>query len=146
MQNVHSKTYLPGRSWVEDEGTRAKGGTMKRIICSLTLVVALAGLAAVSALAAGGKGSQTITATCGTTSGVTVHASSGQSAWVNNTHWVVLKFQGWFTPAGGTTQSWTKVYGHKYGLVARTTQTCSGSTTDSTGTFMFSATVAKTTH
>lgn len=117
---------------------------MRRSICSLALVVALAGLAAVSALAAGGKGSQTLTATCTTSGGVTVHASNGQSAWVNNTHWVVLRFQGWMTPAGGTTQSWTKVYGHKTGLVARTTQTCSGSTSSPAGTFTFSATVAKT--
>jgi hypothetical protein len=118
---------------------------MRRNICSLTLVLALAGLAAVSALAAGGKGSQTLTATCTTSGGVTVHASNGQSAWVNNTHWVVLKFMGQFTPTGGTTQSFTKTYGHKTGFIARTQQSCTGSMTQSGGTFTFTAWVAKTT-
>lgn len=117
---------------------------MRRITCSLALVVALSGLAAVSAFAAGGKGSQTLTATCTTSGLVTVHASSGQSAWVNKTHWIVLKFQGTFTPTGGTAQSFTKTYGHKTGFVARTQQSCTGSTTDSSGTFSFTAWVAKT--
>ena len=118
---------------------------MRRIICSLTLVLALAGLAAASALAAGGKGSQTLTATCTTSGGVTVHASNGQSAWVNNTHWLVLKLTGQFTPAGGTAlPSFTKTYGHKTGFMARTQQSCTGSITDSSGTFTFTVTVAKT--
>jgi hypothetical protein len=119
---------------------------MKRFICGLTLVFALAGLAVASALGAG-RGSQTLTATCttGTTSTpVTVHASSGQSAWVDNTHYVVLRFTGVFTPAGGTPQMFTKVYGHKRGF--RTpTLTCSGSQSATNGdTFSFTAVVART--
>jgi len=118
---------------------------MRRIICSLTLVLALAGLTAAYAFGAGGKGSQTLTATCTTSGGVTVHASNGQSAWVNNTHWLVLKFWGSFTPTGSTTaQTFTKTYGHKGGFLARTQQTCTGSQTDSTGTFVFTVLVAKT--
>ena len=118
---------------------------MNRRIAAIVLVLTLAALAVSSALAAGGKGSQTLTATC-STGVVTVHASSGQSAWVNNAHWVVLRFTGTFTPAGGTPQTFTKVYGHKTGLMRRTIDTCSGSQTDTSGnTFAFTATVAKTT-
>ena len=62
---------------------------------------------------------------------VTVHASNGQSAWVNNTHWVVLRFTGTFTPTGGTAQTFTKVYGHKTGFLKRTVDTCSGAQSDS---------------
>jgi hypothetical protein len=116
---------------------------MKRIIGAFVLVLALAVTSV--ALAAGGKGSQTLSATCTTSGNVTVHASKGQSAWVNNTHWVVLRFTGTFTPTGGTAQTFTKVYGHKSGFLRRTVQSCSGSQTDSTGTFAFTATVAKTT-
>jgi hypothetical protein len=117
---------------------------VKRGIAAAVLMLTLAALAVSSALGAGGKGSQTLTATCGT-GAVTVHASSGQSAWVNNTHWVVLRFTGTFTPVGGTAQTFTKIYGHKTGLLKRTIDTCSGSQTDSSGTFAFTATVAKTT-
>jgi len=117
---------------------------MRRIICSLTLVLALAGLTAVYAFAAGGKGSQTLTATCTTSGLVTVHASSGQSAWVNNTHWLVLKITGTFTPTGGTAQTFTKTYGHKTGFVSRTQQSCSGVASDASGTFSFTVWVAKT--
>lgn len=120
---------------------------MKRLLCTSAAVLALGGLAAGSALAShGGKGSQTLTATCTVNGTVTVHASSGQSVWVNNTHWVVLTFTGTFTPAGGTPQTFTKVYGHKYGLMKRTKDSCTGSQTDANGnTFQFTATVAKTT-
>jgi hypothetical protein len=118
---------------------------MKRLICGVALVVTLACLTAASALGAGGKGSQTLTATCTVNGTVTVHASSGQSAWVNNTHWVVLRFTGTFTPTGGTAQTFTKVYGNKTGFNPRTKDTCSGSQTDSSGTFSFTALVAKTT-
>jgi hypothetical protein len=108
------------------------------------LVLALAGLAVSSAVA--GKGSQTITASCTTAGNVTVHASNGQSAWVNNTHWVVLRLTGTFTPVGGQPSTFTKVYGHKTGFAHRTTDTCSGSQTDPAGnTFSFQVTVAKTT-
>jgi len=119
---------------------------MKRLICGVALVALLAGLAVSSSLAAGGKGSQTITASCLVNGTVTVHASSGQSAWVNSTHWVVLKFQGTFIPTSGPTQTFTKVYGNKYGLASRTRDQCSGSNSDSSGTFLFTAWVAKTTH
>ena len=116
---------------------------MKRVLTGIALVVLLAAIGVSSAFARGGK--QTISATCIVNGAVTVHASSGQSAWVNNTHWVVLRFTGTFTPVGGTAQTFTKVYGHKTGLLKRTIDTCSGSQSDSTGTFAFTATVAKTT-
>jgi hypothetical protein len=121
---------------------------MKRLICGVALVVTLAGLAVTSAVAAGGKGSQTLTATCtisNVTSSATIHASSGGSAWINNTHWVLLKITFTVTPTGGSTTTFTKVYGHKTGLQARTIGTCSATTSDSSGTFSFMATAAKTT-
>lgn len=117
---------------------------MKRVLTAIALVVLLAAIGVSTALARGGKGSQTLSATCTVNGAVTVHASSGQSAWVNNTHWVVLKFTGTFTPTGGTAQSFTKVYGHKTGFMKRTVDTCSGTQSDSSGTFEFTATVAKT--
>jgi hypothetical protein len=118
---------------------------VKRVLTAVALVVLLAAIAVSTALARGGKGSQTLSATCTANGAVTVHASSGQSAWVNNTHWVVLRFTGTFTPTGGTAQTFTKVYGHKTGLMKRTIDTCSGSQSDSSGSFVFTATVAKTT-
>jgi hypothetical protein len=118
---------------------------MKRMSGALLVVFAFATLAISAAFAGGGKGSQTLTATCTTSGNVTVHASSGQSAWVNGTHWVVLRFTGTFTPTGGIAQTFTKVYGHKNGLLKRTMQSCSGSQTGSSGTFSFTATVAETT-
>jgi hypothetical protein len=119
---------------------------VKRILISIALVTVLAALNVSTALARGGKGSQTISATCTVNGAVTVHASNGQSAWVNNTHWVVLRFTGTFTPTGGTAQTFTKVYGHKTGFLKRTVDTCSGTQSDSSGTFAFTATVAKTSH
>jgi len=116
---------------------------VKRILTAIALVVLLAAIGVSTALARGGK--QTISATCTVNGAVTVHASSGQSAWVNTTHWVALRFTGTFTPTGGTAQTFTKVYGQKKGLLKRTIDTCSGSQSDSTGTFAFTATVAKTT-
>jgi hypothetical protein len=127
----------------------AKGGSMKRLICGVALVVALAGLAVTSAVAAGGKGSQSIAATCtinNVSSPVTIHASSGGSAWLNNTHWVLLTITGTVTPTGGSSTTLTKSYGTKTGLQSRTHGTCSGSQTDSSGTFSFTATAVKTTH
>jgi hypothetical protein len=121
---------------------------MKRLMSIVVVASAFAALLVSAAFGAGGKGHQPpITAMCTTSGNVTVHASSGQSAWVNNTHWVVLRFTGTFTPAGSTTsQTFTKVYGHKAGLVKRgTAQSCTGTQTDSSGTFSFTATVAKTT-
>jgi hypothetical protein len=122
---------------------------MKRLICGVALVALLAGLAVSSSLAAGGKGSQTLAATCtinNVTSPATIHASSGGSAWIGSTHWVLLKITFTVTPTGGTSTTFTKVYGTKAGFHSRTTGTCSGSTTDSSGTFSFVATAAKTTH
>ena len=123
---------------------------MKRLSSLVVVVFAFAALVVASAFGAGGKSphNQPITATCTTSGNVTVHASSGQSAWVDNTHWVVLSFSGQFTPAGGTAGPvFTKVYGHKNGLVKRNTaQSCKGSQTDAAGnTFTFTVTVAKTT-
>jgi hypothetical protein len=51
---------------------------------------------------------------------------------------------GTFTPTGGTAQTFTKVYGHKGGFISRTQQSCTGTQTDSGGTFTFTAWVAKT--
>lgn len=121
---------------------------MKRLICGVALVVALAGLAVTSAVAAGGKGSQTIVASCtinSVTSSVTIHASSGGSAWINNTHWVLLRLTGTFTPTVGTPTTFTKVYGTKAGFHSRTQGTCSASQPAPGGTFSFVATAAKTT-
>lgn len=116
---------------------------MKRLLCAIAVVGVLAGIAVASATSAGGKGSQTLTATCSVLGTVTVHASNGQSAWVNNTHYVVLRFTGTFTPVVGSPSTFTKVYGHKSGFVG-TKYTCMGSQSDSTGTFAFTATVART--
>jgi hypothetical protein len=122
---------------------------MKRLICGVALVVALAGLAVTSAVAAGGKGSQTIAATCtinNVSSSVTIHASSGGSAWINDAHWVLLTISGTFTPTGGSPTTFSKSYGTKTGLQSRTHGTCSGSGSNSRGTFSFTATAVKTTH
>ena len=118
---------------------------MRKSIAVLTIACALAALTATSALAGGsnGKGGQTITATCTILGNVTVHASSGQSAWVNNTHYVTLAFTGTFTPVNGTPTTFTKTYGKKSGFKGQH-YTCSGSQTDATGTFSFTATVART--
>jgi hypothetical protein len=117
---------------------------MTKLTSIAAVVFAAAALIASAAFA--GNGNQTLTATCTTSGAVTVHASSGQSAWVNGTHWVVLRFSGTFTSADGTPQSFTKTYGHKNGFMKRTMQSCTGSQTDTSGnTFSFTATVAKTT-
>jgi hypothetical protein len=113
---------------------------------TFALVLACAGLLVTSAVARGGQGSQTLTASCTVNGMVTVHASNGQSAWVNNAHWVVLRFTGTFTPAGGQPQTFTKVYGHKHGFLKRTVDSCTGSQSEDGNTFVFTATVAKTTH
>jgi len=118
---------------------------MSRIFCVLALASAFAAVAVSSAVAGGssGKGPQTINATCTVLGTVTVHASSGQSAWVGNTHYVVLKFTGTFTPTVGTPHTFTKTYGMKKGF-GTTSYTCTGSQSDSSGTFSFTAVVART--
>jgi hypothetical protein len=118
--------------------------TMKKVICVLATVCGLAVFPVTSALAGGsnGKGGQTITATCTVLGTVTVHASSGQSAWVSNTHYVTVAFSGTFTPTVGAPTSFTKSYGAKHGFGTR--YTCTGSQTSPDGTFTFTATVAKT--
>jgi hypothetical protein len=117
---------------------------MKRFISVLAMACAVAALGVTSALAGGGngKGGQTITATCTVLGNVTVHASSGESAWVGNTHYVTVWFHGVFTPTSGQPFSFTKAYGQKSGFGTR--YTCTGSTSDSTGTFSFTAVVART--
>jgi hypothetical protein len=117
---------------------------MKRLISVLAATCMLAALGVTSAIAGGsnGKGGQTITATCTVLGNVTVHASSGQSAWVGNTHYVTVRFTGTFTPIGGQPTTFTKSYGSKSGFGQR--YTCTGSQSDSTGTFTFTAIVAKT--
>ncbi len=123
---------------------------MKRLTSLTVVALAFAALLVSAAFGAGGNGSaqQPVAATCTTSGAVTVHASSGQSAWVNNQHWVVLRFTGTYTPANSmTSYTFTKVYGHKNGLVKTgTAQSCTGTQTDANGnSFTFTATVAKTT-
>jgi hypothetical protein len=117
---------------------------MKRLISILAVTCVLAALVVTSAVAGGsnGKGTQTITATCDVLGTVTVHVSSGQSAWVSNTHYVTVWFTGTFTPTGGQPMTFTKSYGNKSGF--GTKYTCTGSQSDSTGTFDFKAIVART--
>jgi hypothetical protein len=118
---------------------------MKRFFCVLAVTCVLAAAVIASALAGnGGKGLQTLTATCTTSGLVTVHASSGASAWVNNAHYLVLKLMGTMTPTGGTSHTFTKVYGHKQGFHSSSLQTCTGSQTSPQGTFSFTVWVAKT--
>jgi len=81
---------------------------------------------------------------CTTSGMVTVHASSGASAWVNNTHYLVLKLIGTVTPTGGTAHTFTKIYGHRQGFHSSSVQTCTGSQTSPMGTFSFTVWVAKT--
>jgi hypothetical protein len=117
---------------------------MRKLICVLATVCGVAALPVASAIAAGsnGKGGQTISATCTVLGNVTVHASSGQSAWVSNTHYVTVAFSGMFTPTVGAPTSFNKTYGNKSGFGTR--YTCTGSQTSPDGTFTFTATVAKT--
>ena len=119
---------------------------MKKLFCVLAVACVVAVVAVSSAVAGGssGKGTQTLSATCTVLGKVTVHASSGASAWLNNSHYVLLKFAGTFTPTVGTAQSFTKTYGHKTGFMSGPSHTCTGSQSDSTGTFSFTATVAPT--
>jgi hypothetical protein len=119
---------------------------MKRLFYVLVLVCACAVAAAGSALASrpAGKGPQTLTASCSVAGAVTVHASNGASAWVNNTHYVLVKLMGTFTPIGGTAQSFTKLYGHKTGFRPASVQTCTGSQAGPVGTLSFTAWVART--
>jgi hypothetical protein len=116
---------------------------MKRLICVLAITGVLAAAAVGSAVAGGssGKGHQTLSATCTVLGSVTVHATSGASSWVGNTHYVLLRLQGTFTPTTGPAQSFTKTYGNKRGFGQ--TYTCTGSQTDASGTFSFTATVAR---
>jgi hypothetical protein len=122
---------------------------MKRILGILTTACVVAAVATSSAVAKGpthtnsnGKGPQTLTATCTVLGSVTVHATSGASAWVNNTHYLLLRLTGTFTPTGGTPQPFTKAYGHKTGFGQ--TYTCTGTHTQAMGTLTFTATVART--
>jgi hypothetical protein len=116
---------------------------MKRFFCALaaTALVAASAVGPAGAGGSSGKGHDTITATCTVLGTVTVHATSGASAWVGDTHYVLLRFQGTFTPTSGPAESFTKSYGQKRGF--GTTYTCTGSETDATGTFAFTATVAR---
>jgi hypothetical protein len=117
---------------------------MRSVFCVLAMACAFAAATVGPAAAAGssGNGQQTLTATCTVLGTVTVRASSGQSAWVGSTHYVVLRLSGTFTPTGGTAQSFTKTYGMKNGFGQ--TYTCTGSQSDASGTFSFTATVART--
>jgi hypothetical protein len=125
---------------------------MNRFFCVLAIACVFAAAVVGAALAAAGpsgKGNggppQTITATCSIAGTVTVRATSGASARVStsNTHYVLLKFMGTFTPTHGTPTSFTKLYGQKEGLES-SVQTCTGSQTSPMGTFSFTAWVVKT--
>jgi hypothetical protein len=117
---------------------------MKKFMCVLATACGLAVFPVTSVVAGGsnGKGQQVITATCTVLGTVTVHVSSGQSAWVGNTHYVTVAFSGTFTPTVGAPTSFSKTYGNKSGFGQR--YTCTGSQTSPDGTFSFTATVAKT--
>jgi hypothetical protein len=108
------------------------------------VLVQIAAAAAVLAIGAGsafgdgsnGKGQEVVTASCTTAGDVTVYASSGQSAWTNNTHYVVLSFSATYG-----TFSFTKTFGNKSGFGAA--QECTGSATGKSGdTFTFDVVVA----
>jgi hypothetical protein len=121
---------------------------MQKITGILALGCLVAAVAATAAGATNGNGKsgtngpQTLTATCTTAGAVTVHASAGGSAWLNNHHYVLVRLQGTFTPTSGTPMSFTKNYGHKTGLKMR--DTCTGTQTSTDGSFSFTATVALT--
>jgi hypothetical protein len=114
-------------------------------MCALALVsvLALGTVATATGSGSNGKGSQTLTATCTVLGTVTVHASNGASAWVNSNHYVLVRLTGTFTPVSGTPQTFTKTYGHKTGLRGPR-YGCTGSQSDSTGTFSFTAWVTRT--
>jgi hypothetical protein len=111
---------------------------VKQVLVLAATGVAVLAIAAGSAFGAGsnGKGQQVVTADCTTASDVTVYASSGQSAWVSDTHYVILSFSGTFD-----TFSFTKTYGNKSGF--SDVQECTGSATGKSGdVFTFDVFVA----
>lgn len=101
---------------------------MKKILVVTAATMAVLAIGAGSAFGDGsnGKGQQVVTANCTTAGGVTVYASSGQSAWVNDNHYVVLQFTGTFN---GFT--FTKMYGNKSGFSGA--QECTGTSTGKGG-------------
>jgi hypothetical protein len=116
---------------------------MKRLITAIATTGLLAAGTVAPALASGsqGNGQETISATCTVLGNVTVRASSGASAWIGNSHYVLLRLQGTFTPTSGPAESFTKTYGRKRGFGQ--TYTCTGTESDATGTFSFTATIAR---
>jgi len=117
---------------------------VRKLVCALALVSVLAlGTVASAAGSHGKSGSQTMNATCTVLGTVTVHASNGASAWVNSNHYVLVKLMGTFTPVSGPPQTFTKTYGHKTGLRGPR-YACTGSQSDSTSTFSFTAWVTRT--
>jgi hypothetical protein len=112
-------------------------------MCALALVSVLTLGSVAAAAGSHAKGSQTLNAACTVLGTVTVHASNGASAWVNSNHYVLVKLTGTFTPVSGTPQTFTKTYGHKTGLRGPR-YSCTGSQSDSTGTFSFTAWVTRT--
>ena len=115
---------------------------MKKCLGLAAMGVAVLAIGTGSAFGAGsnGNGQQVITASCTTAGDVTVYTSSGQSAWVDDTHWVVQSFSGTFTTTGGETFSFSKTYGNKTGFSGA--QECTGSQTEDGGTFTFDVWVA----
>jgi hypothetical protein len=120
-----------------------RGEQMKRLITVIATTGVLATGGVGSALAGGssGKGHETISASCTVLGNVTVHVTSGASAWIGDSHYVLLRLQGTFTPTSGPAESFTKTYGRKRGFGQ--SYACTGSETDAGGTFSFTATIAR---
>lgn len=117
---------------------------MRKLMCVLALAGVLTlGTVATATGSNGKKSSQPMTASCTVLGTVSVHASSGASAWVNSNHYLLVKLTGTFTPLSGQPLTFTKTYGHKTGLRSPRYM-CTGSQSDSTGTFSFTAWVTRT--
>jgi hypothetical protein len=117
---------------------------MKKLTSALLAGTAIAVSVSSPAWADGtsGKGAPPVTGNCTTSGTVTIYASSGESAWVTDQHWVVQTFSGTLTaPDGEILRSFTKTDGNKTGFGS--TQECRGVTIDKAGnTFSFDVIVA----
>lgn len=104
---------------------------MKALAASLRV---LAG----SALAAPpGRGLETVEVSCaGIATEVTV--TGGSSFWIGDTHYVLVSFEGTFTPTEGEPESFVQRYGRKVGR-GYVAISCTGSESDESGTFTFVA-------
>lgn len=119
---------------------------MRRVLVVAAALAALGAAGAGAAWADGsnGKGHPVVEATCTTSGDVVIHVTSGQSAWVDDSHWVVQSFSGTFTDSSGASTSFSKTYGSKSGF-ASGLQECTGTQTYSDGSsFSFDTWVAPT--